>query len=118
MLPNLMLCFLLIGWPAGVLKLPLPKVLKTGAYLVKTKERIEALLPDKRKGKLTIEERAKYCAKTGDFIDIIANHWKLGPKSNDENEIVAGVTRQSTFRVKLSEGGVDSAIIDTFAKDK
>src|SRR3954454_18693638 len=83
-----------------------------------SKERIEALLPDKRKGKLTIEERAKYCTKTGDFIDIVANHWKLGPKSNDENEIVAGVARQLTFRVKLSEGGVDPAIIDTFAKDK
>src|SRR3954471_16259 len=83
-----------------------------------SQEKIEALLPDKRKGKLTIEERAKYCAKTGDFIDIIANHWKLGPKSNDENEIVAGVTHQSTFHVKLSEGGVNLAIIDTFAKDK
>ncbi|CAG8482022.1 16481_t:CDS:2 [Acaulospora colombiana] len=83
-----------------------------------SKERIEALLPDKRKGKLTIEERAKYCAKTGDFIDIVANHWKLGPKSNDENEIVAGVARQSTFRVKSAEGGVDTEIIDTFAKDK
>jgi hypothetical protein len=83
-----------------------------------SKERIEALLPDKRKGKLTIEERAKYCAKTGDFIDIVANHWKLGPKTNDENEIVAGVARQSTFRVKLAEGSVDPEIIDTFAKDK
>src|ERR1043166_1131986 len=28
-----------------------------------SKEKIEVLLPDKRKGKLTIEERAKYCAK-------------------------------------------------------
>src|SRR4051794_32200501 len=83
-----------------------------------SQEKIEALLPDKRKGKLTIEKRAKYCAKTGDFIDIVANHWKLGSKSNDENEIVAGVARQSTFRVKLIEGGVDLAIIDTFAKDK
>jgi hypothetical protein len=70
-----------------------------------SKERIEALLPDKRKGKLTIEERAKYCAKTGDFIDIVANHWRLGPKSNDENEIVADVSRQLKFRVKLTEGG-------------
>src|SRR3954451_18635442 len=32
-----------------------------------SQEKIEALLPDKRKGKLTIEERAKYCTKTGDF---------------------------------------------------
>jgi hypothetical protein len=58
-----------------------------------SKEQIEALLPDKRKGKLTIEERAKYCAKTGDFIDIVANHWRLGPKDENENEIVAGVSR-------------------------
>ena len=83
-----------------------------------SKERIEALLPDKRKGKLTIEERAKYCAKSGDFVDIVANHWCLRPKSNDENEIVTGVSRQSTFRVKLAEGGVDPAIIEEFAKDK
>ncbi|PKK55544.1 hypothetical protein RhiirC2_802116, partial [Rhizophagus irregularis] len=83
-----------------------------------SKEQIEALLPDKRKGKLTIEERAKYCAKTGDFIDIVANHWCLGPKSNDENEIVAGVARQSTFRMKLAEGGVDPTIIEEFAKDQ
>ena len=39
-----------------------------------SKEKIEVLLPDKRKGKLTIEKRAKYCAKDGDFVDIIANH--------------------------------------------
>ena len=41
-----------------------------------SKERIEALLPDKRKSndKHTIEERAEYCAKAGNFVDIIANH--------------------------------------------
>jgi len=85
-----------------------------------SKEQIEALVPNQRKcnSKPTIEERAKYCAKTGDFIDIVANHWKLRPKSNDENEIVAGASRQSTFRVKLAEGGVDPAIIEAFAKDK
>jgi hypothetical protein len=83
-----------------------------------SKERIEALLPDKRKGKLTIEERAKYCAKAGTALDIFAHHLELGPKNKDENEIVASASRQSTFRVKLAEGGVDTAIIDTFAKDK
>ncbi|CAG8565889.1 940_t:CDS:2 [Ambispora gerdemannii] len=77
-----------------------------------SKEKIEVLLPDKRKGKLTIEERAKYCAKDGDFVDIIANHWALGPKNKDENEIVAGASRQSTFRAKLAEGGVETAIIE------
>ena len=83
-----------------------------------SKEKIEAFMPDKRKGKLTIEERAKYCTKDGDFVDIIANHWAVGPKNKDEKEIVAGVSRQSTFRVKLAEGGVDPAIIEEFAKDK
>src|ERR1051325_12054056 len=83
-----------------------------------SKEKIEALLPDKRKEKLTIEKRAKYCAKDGDFVDIIANHWAVGPKNKEEKEIVAGVSRQSTFRVKFAEGGVETAIIDTFAKDK
>jgi hypothetical protein len=83
-----------------------------------SKEKIEALLPDKRKGKLTIEGRAEYCAKAGDFVDIIANHWAVGPKNKDEKEIVAGVSRQSTFRVKLAEGGVDPAIIEEFAKDQ
>ncbi|RIA96412.1 hypothetical protein C1645_815441 [Glomus cerebriforme] len=83
-----------------------------------SKEKIEALLPDKRKGKLTIEGRAEYCAKAGDFVDIITNHWAVSPKNKDEKEIVAGISRQSTFRVKLAEGSVDLAIIEEFAKDK
>src|SRR5581483_4958265 len=83
-----------------------------------SKEKIEAFLPDKRKGKLNIEKRAKYCAKDGDFVDIIANHWALGPKNKDENEIIASASRQSTFRAKLAEGGVETAIIEVFAKDK
>ena len=57
-----------------------------------SKERIDALLSDKRKGKLTIEGRAEYCAKVGDFVDIIANHWAVGPKNKNEKEIVAGVS--------------------------
>ena len=83
-----------------------------------SKERIEALLPDKRKKNLTIEGRAEYCAKAGDFVDIIANHWAVSSKNKDEKEIVAGVSRQSTFRVKLAEGGVNPAIIEEFVKDK
>ncbi|KAF0556669.1 highly derived d5-like helicase-primase: PROVISIONAL [Gigaspora margarita] len=82
-----------------------------------SEERIEALLPDKRKGKLTIEERAKYCAKIGDAMDIFAHHLDLGPKNDYENEIVASGSRQSQFRVKLAEGGVSSEIINTYAKD-
>ena len=31
-----------------------------------SKEKIETLMPDKRKEKLTVKERALYCAKTGD----------------------------------------------------
>ncbi|RIA85302.1 hypothetical protein C1645_830982 [Glomus cerebriforme] len=53
-----------------------------------SKEKIEMLLPDKRKKNITIKERAKYYAKTGDIIDI------------------------------LEEGGVNPAIIKVFAKDK
>ena len=33
-------------------------------------DQIEALVPDKRKEKLTIKERAQYCAKTEDVCDI------------------------------------------------
>ncbi|PKK71560.1 hypothetical protein RhiirC2_711029, partial [Rhizophagus irregularis] len=85
---------------------------------------LDALLPDwmarryVKKENLTIEGKAEYCAKAGDFVDIIANHWAVGPKNKDEKEIVASVSRQSTFRVKLAEGGIDSAIIKAFAKDK
>jgi hypothetical protein len=32
--------------------------------------------------------------------------------------IIASVSRQSTFRVKLAESDVDPAIIEAFAKDK
>ncbi|RIA82848.1 hypothetical protein C1645_834710 [Glomus cerebriforme] len=83
-----------------------------------SKEQIEALLPDKRKKNLTIEGKAEYCTKASDFIDIITNHWAVGLKNKDENEIIVSVSRQSTFRVKLAEGDVDSAIIEEFAKDK
>src|SRR3954452_11879653 len=45
-----------------------------------SKEQIEALIPDKRKKNLTIEERAEYCAKVSNFVDIIANHWAFVQK--------------------------------------
>ncbi|RIB00542.1 hypothetical protein C2G38_2302969 [Gigaspora rosea] len=80
-------------------------------------EQVEALLPNKRKRKLTIEERAKYCAKIGDVMDILAHHLDLGPKNDYENEIVASGSRQSQFRVKLAEAGVSPKIINTYAKD-
>jgi hypothetical protein len=37
-------------------------------------------MPDKRKKKLTIEEKAEYCAKAGDAMDILAHHWTLAQK--------------------------------------
>jgi len=42
----------------------------------------------------------------------------VGLKNKDEKEIVASVSRQLIFHVKLAEGGVDPAIIEEFAKDK
>ena len=81
-----------------------------------SKEKIEAFMPDKRKKNLTIEGRAEFCATAGDVMDIFTHHLDLGPKNKDE--IVASVSRQLTFCVKLAEGGVDPAIIEEFAKDK
>ena len=77
-------------------------------------------MPDQRKsnGKLTIEERAKFCAKDGDVMDIFINHLDLGPKNHDENEIVASGSRQSQFRMKLVEAGINTEIINAYAKDK
>jgi hypothetical protein len=82
-----------------------------------SKEQIEALVPDKRKEKLTIEERAKYCAKTGDKWDIFIHARDIGPKSNDDKEIVAGCSRLSLFHNKLQEAGIARELIDTYAKD-
>ena len=45
-----------------------------------SKEKIETLVPDKRKKKLTIKERALYCAKTGDKWDIYIHACEIGPK--------------------------------------
>ncbi|CAG8790076.1 24065_t:CDS:2, partial [Dentiscutata erythropus] len=83
-----------------------------------SKEQIEALLLDKRKGKLTIEKRAKYCTTASDVIDIFVHHLDLGLKNKDENEIVASGSRQSQFHVKLAEAGVNPKIINTWAKDR
>ena len=51
-----------------------------------SKEKIDAFMPDKKKKNLTIEGRAEYYAKAGDFVDIIANHWAVGPKNKDEKK--------------------------------
>ncbi|KAF0424759.1 highly derived d5-like helicase-primase: PROVISIONAL [Gigaspora margarita] len=82
-----------------------------------SKEQIEALVPDKRKEKLTIEERAKYCAKSGDKWDIFIHSRDIGPKSNDDKEIVAGCSRLSLFHNELLKVDVAHELIDTYAKD-
>ncbi|CAG8619946.1 33850_t:CDS:2, partial [Racocetra persica] len=67
-----------------------------------SEERIKALLPDKRKEKLTIEEKAKYCAKISDAMDIFTHYLDLGPKNDYENEIVtSGNTESKEFDSKL-----------------
>src|ERR1044072_544182 len=81
-----------------------------------SKEWIEAFILDKRKKNLTIEERVEYYATAGDAMDIFIYHLNLGPKNKDE--IVTSVSHQSIFCVKLTEGGVDLAIIEAFAKNK
>ena len=39
-------------------------------------------------------------------------------ENHDENEIVANGSCQSQFRVKLVEAGINTEIINTYAKDK
>ncbi|CAG8803648.1 25213_t:CDS:1, partial [Dentiscutata erythropus] len=78
---------------------------------------IEALVPDKRGKKLTIKERARYCAKTGDVWDIYLHVLDLAEtKNHTDKEIVAASSRVSQFRRELAEAGVDSERIDTYAK--
>jgi hypothetical protein len=67
-----------------------------------SKDQIGALVSDKRKEKLTIKERAQHCAKTDDKWDVFIHSMDLGPKNNDENEIVAGCSRLSLFRNELA----------------
>ncbi|CAG8608213.1 7643_t:CDS:1 [Diversispora eburnea] len=78
---------------------------------------IEALVPDKRGKKLTIKERARYCATTGDAWDIWLHTLDLVmPKNNTDEVIVAASSRVSQFRRELAEAGVDSEQIDIYAK--
>lgn len=58
-------------------------------------------MPNKRKEKLTIEERVKYYAKTGDKWDIFIHTRNIGPKSNDDKEIGTDYSRLSLFRNEL-----------------
>jgi flagellar biosynthesis regulator FlaF len=58
-----------------------------------SKEKKVALLPDKRKEKLTIEKRAEYCAKTDNKWDIFDHNMELGPKNNNKKEVIASASR-------------------------
>jgi hypothetical protein len=82
-----------------------------------SKEKIKALVPDKRTEKLTIEKRAEYCAKTGNKWDIFRHNMKLGLKNDNKKEAVASASRQYQFCKKLAKAGVDPDIINTYAKD-
>ena len=82
-----------------------------------SKEKKEALLPDKRKEKLTIERRAEYCAKAGNKWVIFRHNMELGPKNNDRKEVIASASRQYRFREELAKAGVNPEIINNYAKD-
>nr|CAG8617019.1 9256_t:CDS:2 [Entrophospora candida] len=80
-------------------------------------DQIKALVPDKRNEKLTIKERAQYCAKSGDPYDIYLHALDLIKTKNDsDEEIVASSSRLTLFRKELKEAGVDSKVIDIYAK--
>ncbi|GBB86183.1 hypothetical protein RclHR1_12630001, partial [Rhizophagus clarus] len=82
-----------------------------------TKEKKEALLPDKRKEKLTIEKRAEYCAKAGNKWVIFRHNMELGPKNNNRKEVIASASRQYRFREELAKARVDPEIINNYARD-
>ncbi|CAJ0866970.1 2169_t:CDS:2 [Entrophospora sp. SA101] len=64
---------------------------------------IKALVPDKRNEKLTIKERAQYCAKTEDPYDIWLHALDLiKTKNNSDEEIVASNSRLTLFPQHLS----------------
>ncbi|CAG8748840.1 10373_t:CDS:1, partial [Dentiscutata erythropus] len=78
---------------------------------------IEALVPNNKKKRLTIKERAQYCAKTGDVWDIYLHALDLAEIKNDaDKEIVASSSRLSQFRKELAEAGVDPEQINIYAK--
>src|SRR6266498_2514705 len=57
-----------------------------------SKKKIEALVSDKRKEKLTIEKRADYCAKADNKWVIFCHNMKLGPKNNNKKEVIASAS--------------------------
>jgi hypothetical protein len=93
MLANLVLHFQ-IGWP---IDRRCVKVVLVKPKCSFSKEKIKTLVPDQRKKKLAIRERVLYYAKTGDKWDIYIHAREIGPKSNDDKEIVASCSRLSLF---------------------
>jgi hypothetical protein len=77
-----------------------------------SKEQIGVFVPDVRKNKLTIRERAQHCVETGDKWDIYIHAMDLLSKNDDEKEIVASSSNFSKFCKHLAEAGVDSEQID------
>ncbi|RIB08814.1 hypothetical protein C2G38_2210659 [Gigaspora rosea] len=78
---------------------------------------IEALVPNNKKKRLTIKERAQYCAKTEVVWDIWLHALDLAvPKNNTDEAIVAVSSCLSQFRKELAEAGVNPEQINTYAK--
>ncbi|CAJ0853983.1 3540_t:CDS:2, partial [Entrophospora sp. SA101] len=62
-------------------------------------------------------ERAQYCAKTEDVWDIWLHALDLIKTKNDsDEEIVTSSSHLTLFRKELKEAGVDSKVIDIYAK--
>ncbi|CAG8769998.1 10357_t:CDS:2 [Cetraspora pellucida] len=81
-----------------------------------SKKQIEAFLLDKRKKKVIIEERAKYCAIVSDIIDIFAYYLNLDLKNKDENEIVATnvskrIQNMNVFKIPTREDLIDIIVM-------
>jgi hypothetical protein len=57
-----------------------------------SKEKKGALIPDKRKEKLTIEKRVEYCAKSDNKWDIFCHNMELGLKNNNKKEVIASAS--------------------------
>src|SRR5437764_13793734 len=82
-----------------------------------SKKKIEAIVIDKRKEKLTIEKRADYCAKADNKWVIFCHNMELSPKNNNIKEVIASTSRQYQFREKLAKAEVEPEIINNYSKD-
>ncbi|CAJ0842404.1 19136_t:CDS:2 [Entrophospora sp. SA101] len=77
-------------------------------------DELGTMLPDWKACK---DERAQYCAKTEDVWDIWLHALDLIKTKNDsDEEIVTSSSHLTLFRKELKEAGVDSKVIDIYAK--